>query len=38
MGPVQVCAAAAEHHGRHVLGPLYTAFGTRRIPPSSPKP
>lgn len=28
-GSVRVCAAAVEHGGRDVLGPLYTAIGTR---------
>jgi hypothetical protein len=28
-GPIRVCAAAAQHSGPGILGPLYTAIGTK---------
>jgi protein-disulfide isomerase-like protein with CxxC motif len=28
-GPIRVCAAAAQHSGPDILGPLYTAIGTK---------
>ena len=28
-GPIRICAAAAEQKGPDILGPLYTAIGTR---------